>query len=174
MAATIFVDTNVLVYARDAGHPEKQAIAMRWLDRLWQDQSGRTSMQVLSELYVTLTRKLKPGMRREEAWDDIEALLAWDPQPVDRDLLLRAREVQDRYRLGWWDSMIVAAAQLQDCDMLLTEDLQDAMAFGHVTIRSPFKPGVEDTRGSYATDTGIARRHRPPGRPRKLAARFAG
>lgn len=27
----VFVDTNVLVYARDASHPEKQARAMQWL-----------------------------------------------------------------------------------------------------------------------------------------------
>ena len=169
MTATIFVDTNVLVYARDAAHPDKQALALGWLDRLWREQSGRTSIQVLSELYVTLTRKLKPGMRAEEAWDDIEALLAWDPQPVDRDLLIRAREIEGRYRLAWWDSMIVAAAQLQDCDTLLTEDLQDGMAFGNVTIRSPFNLRVEEKTRSYASDTGIARRHRPRGRPRKPA-----
>ena len=62
MPGAIFVDTNVLVYARDASRPEKQAAAMEWLAQIWREQSGRTSMQVLSELYVTLTRKLRPGM----------------------------------------------------------------------------------------------------------------
>jgi predicted nucleic acid-binding protein len=174
MTGSIFVDTNVLVYARDCAHPHKQAAAMRWVDALWREQSGRTSMQVLSELYVTLTRKLRPGMRPNEAWDDIEALLAWDPLPIDRELMIRAREVEARYRLAWWDSTIVAAAQLQDCQTLLTEDLQHGMSFGVVTVRSPFVDRAEEAPAPYATETGIARRHRPRGRPRKSAVRAAG
>ena len=169
MPATIFVDTNVLVYARDAAHPEKQALAGECLARLWRDQSGRTSMQVLSELYVTLTRKLRPGLSSDDAWDDVEALLAWDPIVVDRDLIVRAHEVARRYRISWWDSMIVAAAQLQDCNTLLSEDLQDGMQFGHVTVRSPFKQGVGETPAEYLADAKIAARHRSRGRPRLRA-----
>lgn len=69
-------------------------------------------MQVLSELYVTRTRKLRPGMPADATWDDVEGMLAWAPQPVDGDLLKQARAVELRYRLGWWDSKIVAAAQM--------------------------------------------------------------
>lgn len=163
----VFVDTNVFVYARDAARPDKQAVALRWIERLWREQSGRTSHQVLNELYVTLTRKLKPGMRADDAWDDVETLLAWDPQPTNRDLLVRARRVELRYQLGWWDSLIVAAAQLQDCDTLLTEDLQSGMVFDGVTVRSPFQAIVEESRPSYASRSGVARRHRPRGRPRR-------
>jgi len=61
MTAPVFVETNVLVYARDAGSAAKQARAAAWLEILWREQVGRTSMQVLSEYYVTLTRKLDPG-----------------------------------------------------------------------------------------------------------------
>jgi predicted nucleic acid-binding protein len=174
MTGSIFVDTNVLVYARDSAHAEKQAAAMRWVDTLWREQSGRTSTQVLSELYVTLTRKLRPGMRPNEAWDEIEALLAWDPLPVDRELMIRAREVEARYRLAWWDSMIVAAAQLQDCHTLLTEDLQHGMSFGAVTVRNPFVSRAAEVPAPYVGETGIARRHRPRGRPRKSGALAAG
>ncbi len=170
MTGAVFVDTNVLVYARDAAHPDKQAMAAHWLDRLWRKQRGRSSHQVLNEFYVTVTRKLKPGMRAEDAWDDVETLLAWDPQPTDRELLLQARKVEQRYRLSWWDSLIVAAAQLQDCGTLLTEDLQPGMVFGEVTVRSPFQPVAEEPRTAYAADAGIARRHRPRGRPRKRSS----
>lgn len=57
MTDTVFADTNVLVYARDTAHPDKQAMAMHWLERLWREQKGRTSHQVLNEYYVTVTRK---------------------------------------------------------------------------------------------------------------------
>jgi predicted nucleic acid-binding protein len=47
--ALVFVDTNVFLYARDAGEPTKQPRAAAWLEQLWRERSGRTSMQVLSE-----------------------------------------------------------------------------------------------------------------------------
>lgn len=169
MTATIFVDTNVFVYARDAAYPQKRAMAAEWLERIWHDQSGRTSMQVLSELYVTLTRKLRPGLTGDDAWDDVEALLAWNPVAVDRDVVVRAREVVVRYQLSWWDSMVVAAAQLQDCDTLLSEDLQNGMQFGQVTVQSPFLSRVGEAPAGYLSDHGSMSRHRRPGRPRKRA-----
>jgi predicted nucleic acid-binding protein len=138
MTELVFVDSNVFVYARDGGEPTKQPRAAAWLDRLWRERSGRTSMQVLSEYYVNLTRKLSPGLSSEEAWDDVSALLAWQPIAIDEPVMRRGREIEQRYRLSWWDSLIVAAAQLQGCAVLLTEDLQDAGVYGGVTVRSPF------------------------------------
>lgn len=49
MAATCFVDTNVLVYARDAAESAKQAAAEAWLRELWDSRRGRISHQVLQE-----------------------------------------------------------------------------------------------------------------------------
>jgi predicted nucleic acid-binding protein len=36
MSAPIFVDTNVLVYAKQANEPLKQPVAAQWMERLWQ------------------------------------------------------------------------------------------------------------------------------------------
>jgi predicted nucleic acid-binding protein len=165
-----FVDTNVLVYARDASEPHKQPLAAQWIARLWREQTGRTSMQVLNECYVTLTRKLKPGLKADVAWEEVMLFLAWEPQTVDRELLLRAREVERRYGLSWWDCMIVAAAQLQECQTLLTEDLQDGMIFGSVTVRNPFAARVAEDPAPYQVSPPVLRRHRPRGRPRRVAA----
>src|SRR5438874_34111 len=107
MIAPVFVDTNVFVYARDLGESKKQPIAAAWLEHLWREQAGRTSLQVLSEYYVTMTKKLDPGLPAETAWEDVQSLLSWQPYPVDRALIVRARDVQLRHRLGWWDSLIV-------------------------------------------------------------------
>lgn len=168
MTGLVFVDTNVFVYARDASQGAKQPIAMDHLRVLWHEERGRISAQVLSELYITLTRKLRPGMKPEEAWDDIQALMNWNPQPVDSGLLTLSREIERRYQLNWWDSQIVAAARLQDCGTLLSEDFQDGMQFGGVLVRNPFNHRVEEAVGDYAS--GITRRHRRPGRPRRGSA----
>jgi hypothetical protein len=38
-------------------------------------------------------------MTPDDAWADVRALLAWEPQPVDRDLLLQAHDVEQRHAL---------------------------------------------------------------------------
>ena len=57
-----------------------------------------------------MTAKLDPGLNPNEARNEIRALLAWRPVSVDRRVLEGAWNVQDRYQLAWWDSLIVAAA----------------------------------------------------------------
>ena len=169
MTATVFVDTNVLVYARDASEPAKQMLASKWLGELWAEHRGRTSVQVLSEYYTTVTRKLRPGLAADKAWEDVTALFAWQPQEIDRHVLEQAREVERRYAFSWWDSMIVAAAQLQNCDVLLSEDLQHGWTCGTLTVRNPFADRVEEDRPSYTPVAAPVSRHPKRGRPRKQA-----
>lgn len=166
MTALVFVDTNVFVYARDPRERLKHPPAVAWIERLWRDRCGRTSVQVLTEFYVTVTRKFHPAVAQDDAWDDVQALLAWRPHPVDEALLRRARDVERRHRLSWWDSMVVASAQLQDCALLLTEDLHDGAHFGDVVVRSPFTLAAEDERAAYIKPQAV-RLHRPRGRPRQ-------
>jgi len=81
--ARIFVDTHVFVYAKQAREPVKQPLAAQWLERLWSEQSGRTSVQVLNEYYATMTRKVKPAVLPADAWDDVKNLMVWNPQAMD-------------------------------------------------------------------------------------------
>jgi predicted nucleic acid-binding protein len=139
----IFVDTNVLVYCRDAGQGDKQARASAWMQRLWETRNGRLSYQVLQEFYVTVTAKLQPGLDAESARNDVRSLLAWRPIPVDARIVEGAWVIQDRYGLAWWDALIVAAAQVADCKFLLTEDLQDGQELGEVQVLNPFRHASE-------------------------------
>jgi len=165
MNGAVFVDTNVFVYARDASEKHKQAAAMAWIERLWREQRGRTSMQVLSEYYVTVTRKLKPGLSRDDAWDDIGSLSAWKPRATDLELLTAAHEVERRHQLSWWDALIVAAAQLQNCSLLLTEDLHDGAVIGGLAVMNPFTSKVKEEQPAYGVAPKSNPRHRRPGRP---------
>ena len=165
----IFADTNLLLYARDARAPAKQARAAAWRDRLWRDGSGRTSAQVISEYYVNLKRAAGMRMSAEEAWAQASRYLAWKPRAIDEEVLNTGHGIERRYKISWWDSLIVAAAQLQGCELLLTEDLQDGMAFGSLTVRSPFTLAAEQPSAPYAAPPMLARLHRPRGRPRRSA-----
>ncbi len=146
MTAPIFVDTNVLLYARDASEPEKQPVAAAWLEALWHDRTGRLSVQVLQEYYAVATRKFKPGLPRAEARADIRNLVAWQPIAIDEGVLEMAWGVQDRFGLSWWDALIVAAAKRGGCRWLLTEDLQHGQDLDGVEVVSPFvvEPGELD------------------------------
>jgi predicted nucleic acid-binding protein len=50
-----------------------------------------------------------------------------------------AIRVQERFRLSWYDSLIVAAAQHAGCSVLYSEDLQHGQQFGAVTVKDPFR-----------------------------------
>ena len=138
MSAKVFVDTNILVYARDASEPDKQPRAEACLVALWESGRGCLSTQVLSEYHVTVTSRLKPGMSRESAWEDVEALFAWDPISVDAALQRQARQIENLYRFSWWDCMIVSAALTARARYLLTEDLQDGQRIEDLQIVNPF------------------------------------
>jgi predicted nucleic acid-binding protein len=136
---TTFVDTNVLVYARDASEPDKHSRARTWMEHLWLTQSGRTSVQVLNEYYVTVTRKLSPGLDQATARNDVRDLGAWRPSVVERSTMVIAWDLEDGSSLSWWDSLVVASAIELGCDRLLTEDLQDGQNFGSLVVTNPFR-----------------------------------
>jgi predicted nucleic acid-binding protein len=169
MTGPLFVDANVFIYASDADEPVKQARATAWLDRLWQEESGRTSVQVLSEYYVNLKTLSGAALVQDDAWTRVAKYFVWKPQAVDETLFRHAREIERRWRISWWDSMVVAAAQMQYCTVLLTEDLQDGMSFGSVTVRSPFTLEVRQPAAAYDVSLHRPGPHRPRGRPRRTA-----
>ena len=95
------------------------------------------------EYYVTVTRKLRPGLDDGTARQDVQALLAWKPVTVDKQVLEQAWQVEDRHGLSFWDALILAAAQVGSCRYLLTEDLQDQQRIGGIVVVNPFRSTPE-------------------------------
>ena len=143
MGDNFFVDTNVLVYSRDASEPQKQPQAMAWMKYLWENRTGRLSFQVLQEFYMTVVFKLDPGLEPEAARKDVRSLFAWQPLSVSFRVLDGAWGIQDRFRLSWWDALIVSSAQITGCSYLLTEDLQENQKLGDVQVINPFRQSPE-------------------------------
>ena len=144
---SVFVDTNVIVYRFDTSEPDKQRQAERWHERLWRSREGRVSVQVLEELYSSLTRKLDHRMAPAEARTVVRALFAWDPLPVDATTIEGAWRLEDRYSLSWWDALIVSAAQVAGCRHLLTEDLSHGQELDGVQVVDPFRAEPGDLSG---------------------------
>ena len=139
----VFVDSNVLLYAVDDVDPEKQRLASNWRAELWKSRRGRVSFQVLGEFYINAVRK-QPAAR-EEARAEVRDLLAWNPVVTDAALLERGWKLQDRYRLSYWDALIVAAAKATSCRYLLTEELQAGQQLDGIEVVNPFLRSPEST-----------------------------
>ncbi len=134
-----FIDTSVLVYAYDADAGVKHAQAQAFLFDCWENESGCLSTQVLQEFYVTVTHKLAKRITPAEARAVIETYRAWPLFLPTIDDILVASEVEEKYRLSFWDSLIVVAAQKLGATRLVSEDLQDGQQIGHLKITNPFK-----------------------------------
>jgi predicted nucleic acid-binding protein len=138
MSARTFIDTNVLVYAIDAADPTKQGVARHVLAS---QQYGELifSSQVLSEFYVTVTRKLAEPLAEAEA---ARALDRFDQRPVvvvDRSLVKSAARISRSSQISYWDGLIVAAAVRGGCQRLLSEDLNHGQEICSVRIENPFR-----------------------------------
>jgi predicted nucleic acid-binding protein len=142
MTARVFVDSNVLIYARDVVEVEKQRRAALWLRHLWDTETGRLSYQVLAESYSVLMAKRKLHGAQARAY--LKDFLAWNPLALDGTVFLAAWDIQERFELSWWDCLIVAAARIAECDYLLTEDLNHGQDLDGLRVIDPFvaEPGT--------------------------------
>jgi len=133
-----FVDTNVFVYSYDKSTGRKRELALRLIDRLWVARTGRVSLQVLQEFYVSATGRLRPALTPAEAASETFLLAQWrvhQPGPSD---LLSAIDLNQRLRVSFWDAMILQSARRMGCQTLWTEDLSHGQTYAGVTVKNPF------------------------------------
>ncbi len=133
-----FVDTNVLVYAHDVSAGEKYERAAKLIEDLWENENGCLSVQVAQEFYTTITSKVKKPLESETAAELLRAFSAWKTHAPDMRDVLRAIEIQRRYRISFWDAMILASAIKLNCDVLWSEDLNDGQVYDGVKVINPF------------------------------------
>lgn len=127
-----FLDTNILLYllSEDARKADQAEQIVR--------AGGRISVQVLNEFANVARRKLAmPWSEVREVLDLIRFLCVTDPLTVETHE--RGLIVAEEYRLSLYDSMIVAAALIGECEILYSEDMQDGLRIDHqLCIRNPF------------------------------------
>jgi predicted nucleic acid-binding protein len=133
-----FVDTNLLVYAYDSSAGKKWKTSLEILSLLWTHRTGVISTQVIQELFVSLTQKVKNPIRPEMAKEIISDLVQWPLVVNDGKNILRAIDLQIKYHLSFWDSLILQAAITSKSEFLLSEDFQDGQVIESVTIVNPF------------------------------------
>lgn len=138
---TLFLDTNILVYARDRSEPAKGPFAEKLLHDVFLVGRPWLSTQVLSEFFWTVTRKLPIPLTTEEAAAETRCLMTLASlAPVTRDLLEEALNAVEVHGLPLWDAQIFAAAKLHHARIVLSEDFQHRRTIESVTFLNPFAP----------------------------------
>jgi predicted nucleic acid-binding protein len=141
MSGKFFLDTNIFVYSFDQTAPHKSERSAELIRQALATQKGVISFQVVQEFFNVALRRFAHPMNASDAEQyftvTLRPLLAVHSSPA---LYLEALRLQSRYRLSWYDSLIIAAAMQAECEVLLTEDLQDGQKIGDLRIEDPFRP----------------------------------
>ncbi len=122
MTGRIFVDTNILIYAHDLDSGVKHETATALLRQLWEEETGVLSTQVIQEFYVNITRKTPHPLSPAQARGLIDNYFAWPAVVNGTETIRRASEIEERYRLAFWDALIIAAAVQANADRVVSED----------------------------------------------------
>lgn len=136
MSARSFLDSNILVYTDDAGHPEKQARAIELVARCRRSNAGVVSVQVLQEYFVVATRKL--GVDLAIARRKVELFAQLKVVATQPDDILGAIDLCRLHQLHFWDALVIRSAQQAGCRLLFSEDMQPGRRFDGVEIVNPF------------------------------------
>jgi predicted nucleic acid-binding protein len=102
-------------------------------------QGADLSVQVLNE-FTNVARK-KLGFDWSEIEDALKAIqvLVRAIHPVDLESHSRAVLLARRYGFSFYDALIVASAQIAQCEVLYSEDFQHGQTIGALTIINPFR-----------------------------------
>jgi predicted nucleic acid-binding protein len=141
-----FVDTNILVYAEDRDAGSKHTVARDLVAELWNSKQGVLSVQVLQELFITVTRKMARPLAHDKALAIVTQYLTWRVVEDTGGLLLAAIRGAADLKISLWDALIVEAARVEHCDRLWTEDLNHGQRIGDLLIVNPFLPAPSTGR----------------------------
>ena len=138
MKGRIFVDTNILIYAHDLDAGSKHDLAASIIENIWEEKTGVISTQVIQEFYVNVTRKIQNPISASTARGIITNYFDWQVEVNGPETILVASEIEERHRISFWDSLIIAAAYQARVGKILTEDLNPGQIIEGLVIQNPF------------------------------------
>ena len=136
MSERVFIDTNVFVYADDAGAKTKRVRAREMLSELIRDRRAVVSTQVMQEYYAAAIKKLR--LPPNKARSRVERLSRLDTIVIRPAIILAAIDLHRLHSLSFWDALVVKSASIAGCARLLSEDLADGQVIDGVKIENPF------------------------------------
>ncbi len=137
MPNACFLDTNVILYAKDPRAPIKRERAREWLNVLGDRNLAVISPQVLNEFAHNVLRKF-PHVGIAELLENLEAMRPWCLAPMTGETAVQGLLIHQRFKFSFYDSTLLAAAITYGCDVFLSEDLGHDQRFNGLRIVNPF------------------------------------
>jgi predicted nucleic acid-binding protein len=131
----IFLDTNILVYVYDLRDPNKQVKAHELVRTIIHSRTGVISTQVLQEFASVALTKLHHSI--EAVIRELILFESLDVVQVNPKLIRQGVEFFERYKMHFWDAILLAAAEEAHCDQLYSEDFPDGAVYGKVQVLNP-------------------------------------
>ena len=140
MSARAFIDTNVFVYSADLREGGKFTVAGDLIAQLIKSREACTSYQVVQEFINVVVKKFSSPLPNDEIQRYL-AVIFRNMRMINSSagLFEEAFNIFSRYRLSWYDSLIVAAASEARCSVIYTEDLQHGAKINGIRIENPFR-----------------------------------
>jgi len=143
MSGKCFVDTNILVYAHDRSAGVKHQRAQMLVQQLWDSGQGALSTQVLQELCINLRRKAGNPLPVDEVRLLLRDYSTWEVVTNTPESVLKALDIEMRYRISFWDALIIEAAEEAGASILYSEDLAAGQHYGAIQIVNPLLDPVK-------------------------------
>ena len=133
MRDRVFLDTNILLYAFSVQDEKKHEIAKALVL-----SEAVISVQVINEVTVNLLKKF--NFTEDQVQSFIESSYdRYEIAGLTNEVFSKASNLRKSYLLSYYDSVIVAASLVEDCNILYSEDMQHGMLVDNrLKIINPF------------------------------------
>jgi predicted nucleic acid-binding protein len=127
-----FIDTNIFLYLFADDESRKETVLSLFSERYM------ISTQIVNENVNVCLRKLK--LSKEIAFAHGKELLnKFIVVNIYSSTITTSFEISSKYGYGYWDSLVIASALENDCNILFTEDLHTGQLIeGKLKIVNPF------------------------------------
>ncbi|MEI6267777.1 MAG: PIN domain-containing protein [Methylococcaceae bacterium] len=134
MSAKCFIDSNIFIYAFCDKMASKQVIAKDII----LNGSPTISVQVINEVSNNLLKKLQ-FQENEISSFIVNCYERYSVVNISQETFIAASEIRINHQFSYYDSIIVASALINQCEVLYTEDMQHGKLIANsLKIINPF------------------------------------
>ena len=139
MSDSVFLDTNILVYAYDNSEPEKRDISQEILENGLRNENIILSTQVFGECFNVVTRNIQHPFSIMEAEEILRTFKTVPVVDITLPAVWRAIDIHKSYQTSYWDSLIIATAELAGCKTIYSEEFNHSQKYNNIRVINPFK-----------------------------------
>jgi predicted nucleic acid-binding protein len=141
MIDKIFIDSNVWCYLFIKDEYEKYKIAEQFISEKANHSIFVVSYQVINEVTNKLIqKKIKDDITKENIQYMYKICAIQD---FSKEIIMIAFNLRNKYSLSFWDSIIVASALNSNCNILVSEDMQNGLRIGNMVINNIFSKSIK-------------------------------